>query len=90
MPDAGQILIIAAITIMTTILTIIGIQLIFILRDIRRIVNRANDIMSSLEKLGMNFKSGSAELIGFIVGLKRVFTVIDHMSETKKKKNGSS
>lgn len=88
--DAGQILIVAAISIMTAILTIIGIQLIFILRDFRRMMTRGQSIIDGVEKFGMNMKSGSSELMGFVAGLKNVLTVIDHISESHKKKNGTS
>lgn len=86
MTDSGQILIIAAITVMTVILTIIGVQLIFILKDIRKVLSRINKITDQIEKVGMNITHGSAEIIGFVAGVRKLFTVIEHISETTSSK----
>lgn len=88
MTDAGQILIIAAISILTVVSTIIGIQIIFILRDFRRITSKATGVLNSFEKFGMSLTSGSNELFGFFAGLKSVLKVIEVISD-KDKKNGS-
>ncbi len=86
--DPGQILIVTAISIMTIILTVIGVQLIFILRDFRRIMNKANNALNALEGFGISLTSGTAELIGFVAGVKKVLSVMEHLSEREKAKNG--
>lgn len=91
MLDSSQILIVAAITIMTAILTIVGIQLILVLKEVRQGMKRVNGIIDSVEKIGFSITHGSAEIIGFITGVKKLLTVIDTVSEhTKKKKHGQS
>lgn len=86
MLDSSQILIIAAITIMTAILTVIGAQLILVLKDIRKLLSRVNAIIDTVEQVGFNITHGSAEIIGFITGVKKMLTVIDTVSERSKKK----
>lgn len=91
MLDSSQILIVAAITIMTAILTIVGIQLILVLKEVRQGLKRVNGIIDNVEKVGFSITHGSAEIIGFITGMKKLLTVIDTVSEhTKKKKHGQS
>lgn len=88
MTDAGQVLIIAAISIMTIILTIIGIQLILILRDFQKMMNRVHAVSATLEKFGLHIASGTSELLGFISGMKNVLTAVDVITD-KHKKNGT-
>ncbi len=88
MIDAGQILIITAISIMTILLTIIGIQLIIILRDFRAVMKRVNTATEMLEKVGVTVATGTTELMGFVSGIKNVFSVVDIVSE-KHTKNGT-
>jgi hypothetical protein len=89
MTDAGQILIIAAISIMTVISTIIGIQIIFILRDFRKMTSKAHSTLQTIEKFGTNITSGASEFMGFFAGLKNVLTVVEIITE-RSKRNGSS
>lgn len=81
--DTTQILIVAAVTIMTVVLTIIGIQLIFILKDVRRIIHRADNLMDSLEAVGLNVSHGYGEVIGFITGVKKILNVVDYISTSE-------
>ena len=88
MVDTNQVLIVASITVMTVILAIIGIQLVFILKDVKKITRRTDSIMGRLEKIGVNIEHGYGEIAGFITGMKKLFVVAEHLSESKKKKDG--
>ncbi|HLL60300.1 MAG TPA: hypothetical protein VK338_01155 [Candidatus Nitrosocosmicus sp.] len=83
--DTTQILLISAVTIMTIILTIVGIQLIFILRDVRILLTKVNNMVHDFEKLGSNFTHGYSEVLGFFSGVKNIFHLIDTLSKHKKK-----
>ncbi|MFN3967022.1 MAG: threonine--tRNA ligase, partial [Endomicrobiia bacterium] len=48
----SQIILISAITVMTVILTVVGIQLIFVLKELRTFLGKANNIIEELEKKG--------------------------------------
>ena len=84
--DTTQILLISAITVMTIILTIIGVQLIFVLKDLRIFLTKSNNIISELEKIGLGVESGYSEFLGFFTGIKKFFTIMDYISEKKSKK----
>lgn len=86
MIDTTQILLISAITIITIILTIIGIQLIFILKDLRIFLHTVNKITHEIEKIGDGFENGYHEFIGFFVGIKKFLKIIDYVSDKKTKK----
>jgi hypothetical protein len=87
MLDTTQILIVAAITVMTVILTIIGVQLIFVLKDVRQMLTRINAIVSEVEKIGLNIGSSYSELTGFVAGIKNIFLVTDFLANRKGKKH---
>lgn len=89
MTDTTQLLLIAAITVMTVLLTIIGIQLIFVLRDVRTMLSKFNTIAEEFEKVGLDISHGYSEIMGFAASFKKLFFVIDLLSKKKKhKKNG--
>lgn len=83
MIDPGQILIISAITVMTVILTIIGVQLIFVLRDLHQTLTRVNRIVTEFEKIGMSVTHGYSEITGFVTGLKKMFDVVEFVAKNK-------
>lgn len=84
--DITQILFTAAITVMTVILTIIGIQLITVLREVRVFLGRMNTIAEELEKIGTHFGQGYTDIIGFFAGAKNVFHILNLITKKKHKK----
>lgn len=87
MVDTSQILIAAAITVMTVVLTVVGIQLILTLKDIRKLIVRVDTILAQIERAGFNITHGYGEILGFITGIKKLLSAVDHVSKkasTKK------
>lgn len=82
--DTTQILLTIVLTITTILLIVIGLQLIFILKDFRRILKRINNIIDQTEKIGTSFEQGFSELTGFLSGMKLIFRFINSL-KTKKK-----
>jgi len=87
MIDTSQIILISAITVMTVILTVVGIQLIFVLKELRTFLGKANNIIEELEKIGVSAGHGYSEIVGFFSGLKKFFSVIDLLANKRAKKN---
>jgi hypothetical protein len=83
--DINEITIVAAVTVTTVIFTVVGIQLILILKDLRKIVKKVNVLSVHLEQFGINVSSGYSELIGFLVGFKKVLHVIDVVADKNAK-----
>jgi hypothetical protein len=82
--DQTQIILNIALTLSTTFLIIIGVQLIFLLRDIRKITKKIITIIESLEKFGLSLEHGFSEILGFVAGFKTILKLTDFL----KKKNG--
>jgi len=89
MIDTSQIILISAITIMTVILTVVGIQLIFVLKELRTLLVKTNSIIAELEKIGVNVGHGYAEILGFFSGLKKFFSLVDILAKKKEKKDAN-
>ena len=84
--DINQVAIVAAVTVTTVIFTVVGIQLILILKDVRAIVKKVNAVSTQLEQFGLNVSSGYNELIGFAVGIKKLAGIIDVLTEKHAKR----
>lgn len=89
MIDTTQIILISVITVITIILTVVGIQLIFVLKELRIFLARANTVGEQLEKIGINVSHGYSELIGFFHGLKSFFKVLNLLTKDKDKNDKS-
>ncbi len=85
--DTTQLLLTVVLTVTTILLIIVGIQLIFVLREFRRILTRVNTVITSFEEAGAGLNHGLGELQGFVGGLRSVFKVIDLLHT---RKNGRS
>jgi len=72
---------------MTVILTVVGIQLIFVLKELRTFLGKANTIIEELEKIGVNVGHGYSEVLGFFSGLKKLFSIVDILAKKKSQKN---
>lgn len=57
MIDFERLLLLIVITVLTTILVIIGIQLIFILRDTRKLIDKIGDLIEKTEKTIDNIRN---------------------------------
>ncbi len=84
--DQTQLILTIALTISTIFLTIIGIQLILILRETRKLIKKANNIFDSLEKAGLVIHSGFAEVYGFLTGFKTILKLLDFFKKNGKEK----
>jgi hypothetical protein len=82
-----QILLTIILSLSTIILVIIGIQLIFILNDLRKILIKINLIIEGFEKIGLSFEHGLEEIIGFISGFKVVLKFFDIFNKKNGKKS---
>jgi len=82
--DQTQIILNIALTLSTTFLIIIGVQLIFLLRDLRKITKKIITVIESLEKFGLSLEHGFSEILGFVAGFKTILKLTDLL----KKKNG--
>ena len=84
--DTTQLLLIVVLSITTILLIIIGVQLIFVLKEVRKTLKKINDIVDGFEHFGINAKHGVSEITGFFAGIKTLFTAIDYFKHKKNEK----
>ena len=85
--DTTQLLLTVVLTVTTILLIVVGIQLIFILKDFRSLLKKVNNIVDELEKVGVSLEHGFSEITGFLSGIKTIFRLINNLHN---KKNGKS
>lgn len=85
--DTTQLLLTVALTVTTALLIVVGIQLIFVLKELRRILNKVNGVIENFEKVGMSLEHSFSEFFGFFSGLKTIFKVIDFIHAKKSAKS---
>lgn len=77
-------------TVTTILMIVIGVQLIFLLKEIRKSVKKVNQIVEGFEKMGMSVEHGFTEVTGFLHGAKTLFKIIDIFHAKKNAKSKSS
>lgn len=88
--DTTQVLLTVTLTITTIFLVIIGIQLIFLLRELRKTMKKVNGIIEGFEKAGLFVEHGWTEALGFFSGIKTLVKFIDVFHQRKNGKQRSS
>lgn len=88
--DLPQILLLTAIFVISIILTIIGVQLIMLLRDARDSLKRADRLLSDLEFLSHSLTRTSSSFSHLATGLQNGMQVVNlvagFLTSSKKKK----
>lgn len=85
--DSTQLLLTVVLTVTTILLVVIGIQLIFVLKELRKTLKKVNEIIDNFEKVGLSLEHSFSELTGFVSGLKTIFKVIDLFHAKKNAKS---
>lgn len=81
--DTTQLLLTVVLSVTTLLLIFVGVQLIFVLREIRWILQKTNNIVTGFEKLGVSVEQGMSEMHGFMSALK-VMLRVAHLVRNKK------
>lgn len=84
--DTTQLLLTIVLSLSTILLVFIGVQLIFVLRDLRKTLNNVNKIIEGFDSLGVGLQSGLSELTGFLNGFKTFTKVFDLFINKKNEK----
>lgn len=92
MVDLTQVLLVIVITTLTVLLTFIGIQVVYILREVRKSIEKINKILDDAGVVSESIAQPISGLGGMIDGLKSGVKVIDMISGflSKRKKNNPS
>lgn len=85
--DTTQLLLTVVLTVSTILLIVVGIQFIFVLKEIHKIVKKVNGIIEGFEKVGGSVEHGFNEILGFFAGIKTMFKVVDIIHSKKNAKS---
>ncbi|KXK09103.1 MAG: hypothetical protein UZ21_OP11001000156 [Microgenomates bacterium OLB22] len=89
MYDPTQIVILVSVSLLTIILVVLGIQLFFILRDVKRILHRVENLTNTLEQFGVSLQGGYSEVVAFVMGVTKLFQIVELFGNRKKKSSAS-
>jgi len=82
--DTLYIVIIASLSIATVLLTIIGIQTILLLKEIRVITKRANNLSQGLINISQTVERSLQEMSSLAEGVKLVTGIVSRLTKSKK------
>jgi uncharacterized protein YoxC len=84
--DTMQILLIITLGTTTILSVIIGIQLIIVLKELKKTLTTINKITAGFESVGMGLERGFEEISGFMNGFKALFKLFELVSPKKNDK----
>jgi hypothetical protein len=84
--DTTQLLLTVVLSLSTCLLIVIGIQLIFVLKELRKALIKVNKMVEGFESLGTGLDHGLAEVTGFMNGFKTLMKVVDFVVKKKDEK----
>jgi len=87
--ETTQLLLTLILSLSTILLLIVGLQLIFILIDLRKILRKINQIIENFERVGTSLEHGFEEILGFFSGFKVLLKIFD-LFEKRNGKKGES
>ena len=85
--DTTQLLLTIVLTVSTILLIIVGIQLVFVLKELRTSLIKVNRIIGGFEKVSESIEHGFGELTGFVAGFKTIFKFIDIFQKKRHDKS---
>lgn len=88
--DTTQLLLTVVLTITTILLIVVGIQLIFVLKDLRITLKKVNKIIGGFEKVSESVEHGFGEISGFVNSIKTIVKIVDLFQSKKHEKQQQS
>jgi len=85
MIDNTQLLLIAVVTVLTVLLTIIGVQVFFILKEIKRSIEKLNKMLDDAGLISESVARPIASLSNSITGVSGIAGLLGWLSQRKKK-----
>lgn len=88
MLETWQILLVAVVTVLTILLTVVGVQVVYILKEVREILRKTNNILNNAGEMTKTIASSFGSVAGFGAGLKAAMKFVSLFK--KKKESGES
>ena len=81
-----QALVVAVILVLTVMLVIIGLQVFYILRDLRRTIDKANRVLDNTESITESVNAPMSSFSSLLMGLQSGKTVVSLLNRIREKK----
>lgn len=83
--DNTQLLLIGVVTVLTALLTLIGVQVFFILKEIKRTIEKMNKMLDDMGLISESVARPIASLSSSITGVSGIAGLLGWLSQRKKK-----
>jgi len=83
MTDAAQILLFLVILILTTLLLVLGIQVFFILKELRKTLNKTNKVLDNTDEITESIKRPLSSLSALLMGLRAGTSLVNLIKKTE-------
>ncbi|MBI1862747.1 hypothetical protein HYS00_01365 [Candidatus Microgenomates bacterium] len=81
--DLTQIFLVITLAVTTIVLIFVGYQVFLVLREMKNILVRMNNVVGGLERMSTSVESGFNEVAGFVGGAKSVFKILEIIKNRK-------
>lgn len=86
MNETVQILLVTVVTILTVILSIVGVQIIYLLKDLRQVLAKVNQILADGQNLTSRLSHSTDSFSGMLTGLKTALSILGVLKREKREK----
>lgn len=83
MNETAQIVIVGVVTVLTVVLTLVGIQILFVLQELKKTLSNANNIVGEIRGLTTKITHSTESVSGMLTGIKTGISLLGAL--TKKK-----
>jgi hypothetical protein len=84
--DTVQALLVAVVIVLTVLLVVIGLQVFYILRELRRTITKANKVLDNTESITESVSAPVSSFSNLLIGLQSGKTVVSLLKKIKEKK----
>lgn len=81
--DLTQIFLIVTLGVTTLVLVFVGYEMFQVLKEVKNILIRMNNVVGGLERMSTSVESGFNEVAGFVGGAKSVFSILEILKKRK-------
>ncbi|MBI4130734.1 hypothetical protein HY468_05430 [Candidatus Roizmanbacteria bacterium] len=83
MNETAQIVVVSVVTVLTVILSIVGLQIVFILKEIRTTLVKVNGMLDDARNVTAKISHSTDSVSGMLVGIKTALSLIGSLKKGK-------
>lgn len=87
MIEGWQVLLVAVVTVLTVLLTVIGIQIFYLIKETRQIVHKVNTTVDNVSGFTSKISSSVGSLAGFSAGMNAAMSLVSLLKKRSENNN---